>query len=71
MIISVKRVLKPHGLAKIQLRTGLEAYRWRWFYGVSMSLNETKKMVEQHGFIVLNIETENAKSLWLVIQKPE
>lgn len=66
----IKRVLKPDGIAKIQLRTGPDVYRWRWFHGVSINPEEAKELARQFGFEVLQIEAENTKSLWLVIKKP-
>lgn len=67
----IARVLKSGGVAKIQLRTGPEAYRWRWFHGVSLLAEEARQLFERAGLLVLKIDQENSKSLWVTAKKPE
>lgn len=64
------RVLKRGGLAKIQLRTGPEVYRWRWFHGITLTPEEARDLFARAGFEVLKTEVENVKSLWIIIKKP-
>lgn len=66
----IARTLKPGGIAKVQMRTGPDVYRWRWFHGLSVSPVQAEGMAKAAGLAVLKNEKENAKSLWLTIQKP-
>ncbi|MBI5412989.1 methyltransferase domain-containing protein [Candidatus Peregrinibacteria bacterium] len=63
------RVLKIGGVVKVQLRTGPETYRWRWFHGISFSAEKARQLFEQAGLIVLKIDKENSKSLWIIAKK--
>ena len=65
----IVRVLKIGGVVKVQLRTGPEVYRWRWFHGVSFFAEEARQLFEQAGLKVLKIEEEDAKSLWVIVKK--
>lgn len=63
------RVLKSGGLVKLQLRTGADPHLWQWFYGVSLTPEDAKKMAMETGFEIAKTEVENNKSLWLWIKK--
>lgn len=65
----IKRTLKVGGIAKVQMRTGSEVYRWRWFYGPTLSPAEAQKLAEIAGITVIRSEVENPKSLWLWLKK--
>ncbi len=67
----IERVLKPGGIAKIQLRTGPEIYKWRWFYGVSLSEAGARDLAERAGLQVVQTQVESAKDLWLWLRKEE
>lgn len=63
----VYKVLKPNGLAKIQLRSGYQPAKWTWYYGPSFSFVQAKKMVEKIGFKLVKStgEGERIFLLWL------
>lgn len=65
----IKRTLRPGGLAKLQLRTGPAPHSWQWFYGVSLTPKAAKTLAENAGFIVIKMEEENKKSLWVWLKK--
>lgn len=61
----IKRVLRPGGLAKVQVRTGPAPHLWQWFRGVSLTPEAARSLVEGAGLAVIKMESENKKSLWL------
>jgi len=65
----IHRVLVPGGIAKIQLRTGPSLWRWRWFYGISLSPETAIALAQKAGFKVLKTEVEGVKNLWLWLEK--
>ncbi len=65
----VQRILVPEGMAKIQLRTGQAVYRWRWFYGVSLTPDEVRTLVETTRLTLVDLTIENNKSLWITVKK--
>lgn len=65
----IKRALRPSGLAKVQVRTGPALHFWQWFYGVSFTPEAAKNIAEGAGLVVIKMEIENKKSLWLWLKK--
>lgn len=65
----IYRSLRPGGLAKIYLRTGVRPHNWRWFFGYSFNPEEAKKIAQDSGLVVERCEVENPKSLWLLLKK--
>ncbi|MBI2444550.1 MAG: class I SAM-dependent methyltransferase, partial [Candidatus Magasanikbacteria bacterium] len=65
----IYRVLKSGGTAKLELRTGAEVYRSRWFHGVALSPAEARALAEQAGLRVLDIKIATPKSMWLWVEK--
>lgn len=65
----IKRVLKNNGIAKLHFRAGSGLRRWSWAYGITLTEDELKKIVEDCGFKIKNIEIKNIKNLWVVFQK--
>jgi UDP-N-acetylglucosamine--N-acetylmuramyl-(pentapeptide) pyrophosphoryl-undecaprenol N-acetylglucosamine transferase len=66
----IRRTLKPKGVAKIQLRSGLGVRRWVWSYGVPFSQESAARLAEEAGLQVLNNEVEDTKFLWLIVRRP-
>ncbi|MDO8667882.1 MAG: hypothetical protein Q7K35_02155, partial [bacterium] len=65
----IYRVLKPDGIAKIHLRTGLGTYKWHWYYGVAVSPEIALIMAKKAGFSVVEQKIEGLKNLWLTLEK--
>jgi len=62
------RVLVNGGVAKIQLR-GTEVDKRQWFYGVSFSQDQARRLAKECGFEILKIEQETDRHLWLWLRK--
>ena len=65
----VHRTLKPSGVAKIQLRTGMGVRRWVWSYGITFTPEEAAELASRLGFFIINNEKEDEKKLWLTLKK--
>lgn len=63
------RVLKPGGVAKIHLRTGLGTYKWRWFYGVAVTPEFVEGISKKAGFKSFDYRIEGVKNLWVTLNK--
>lgn len=63
------RVLKPEGVAKIQIRGGHTPFKWQWFYGPSWNEKQAREMVEAIGFKVFKTEGAGTKRFWLWLGK--
>ena len=66
----IYRTLKPNGVAKIHLRTGLGVRRWVWSYGISLTPEGAVELAERSGFRVANESVLNEKNLWLTLIRP-
>ena len=66
----IYRTLKPGGVAKIHLRTGLGVRRWVWSYGVSFAPEAAAQLAERSGFRVANKRVVDEKNLWLTLIRP-
>jgi ubiquinone/menaquinone biosynthesis C-methylase UbiE len=66
----IYRTLKPGGIAKIHLRTGLGVRRWVWSYGVSFTPEEAEQLAGRSGFRVVNKNVLDEKNLWLTLIRP-
>jgi SAM-dependent methyltransferase len=69
-LMEIHRTLKPGGVAKIQIRTGLGVRRWVWSYGVSFTPEEAHQLAERFGFKVANKRVLDEKNLWLTLIRP-
>lgn len=65
----VARVLKPTGLAKIQVRGGVTPHRWQWFYGVAFTEDEIRTVADHAGLTIVKTEKESNKSLWAWLRR--
>ena len=65
----IARTLKPNGLAKIHLRTGLPPHFWQWYYGVSLTPEQAQTLTDEAKIQIAKTEVENSKSLWLWLKK--
>lgn len=65
----IKRTLQPGGVAKLHFRTGSDVYRWRWFYGPTLTPTEAENMVVEAGLTVVETVVESPKSLWLTLKR--
>lgn len=63
------RVLKPGGVAKIHLRTGLGTYKWKWYYGVSVTSEFMQKESKKAGFASFDYRIDGIKNLWVTLNK--
>ena len=68
-IRELSRVLKPGGIAKIQVRTGPKVHRWRWSYGVSLGAEELETMARIANLRVLETLPSEEKFMWVWLQK--
>lgn len=69
-IQEIGRVLKPGGLAKIQLRA-VPVSKDHWYYGRSVGQNEVEGLVENTPLLILKSELEGfwQKHLWTWLEK--
>lgn len=67
-LTEIKRTLQVGGVAKLQFRTGADVYRWRWFYGPTLTPTEAEEIAKKAGLSVLETTVENPKSLWLLVK---
>lgn len=65
----IYRCLRPGGLAKINLRSGVQPHRWQWFFGISLARENVEQLAKEAGLQILKTEAENSKSLWLWLKK--
>ncbi len=68
-VAEIARTLKPGGIMKLQLRTGAPIHRWWWFYGVALTPEKIRTMLQSVGLDVLRLELENPKSVWVWARK--
>jgi len=62
------RVLKPGGLAKIQVR-GIEVKKGDWFYGPAFSLQDVFDLIKGLKLNLIHHQDEGEKYFWLYFQK--
>lgn len=67
-IAEIKRVLRPGGIAKIQLR-GSETEKGKWYYGVAFDETEARKLFESVGLKILNSSGKGQKYFWVILEK--
>lgn len=67
-IEEVFRVLKPGGVAKIQLR-GEPVKKGSWFYGPSFTISEVKEMFQSLPVEFLKTEGEGMRYFWIWFKK--
>ena len=63
------RIMREGGMAKLQFRTGRGVKKWEWSYGIPLTEEEARVLLEDAGFNVRSIRTEDIKNLWVVIEK--
>ncbi|OHA26147.1 MAG: hypothetical protein A3D52_00490 [Candidatus Taylorbacteria bacterium RIFCSPHIGHO2_02_FULL_44_36] len=64
----IGRVLKPNGLAKIQLR-GLPTSKKNWFYGPAFARRDAEKLIVSLPLTIIKTEGENQRYFWLWLEK--
>ncbi|MFA5998227.1 MAG: class I SAM-dependent methyltransferase [Candidatus Paceibacterota bacterium] len=64
----IRRVLAPHGVAKIQLR-GLPTSKYNWFYGPSFSKDEIENILGSLGLKLIKTEGEKQRYFWIWFSK--
>lgn len=65
----IRRSLTESGIAKIQLRTGRGPYKWKWYYGISLTPEKARALAERAGLRVIQHEVEGGKNLWVWVKK--
>ena len=60
----IKRVLRPEGCAKIQLRSGKGVRRFRWYYGIAVTSDQVESLAANAGLHLVSIEKERDKYVW-------
>ena len=72
-LLEVIRVLRPGGIAKIQLRGKKIQSRvpsfFNWYYGVHFTQDYLIRFFEKSGANVLQVEGINSKYMWVTFQK--
>lgn len=64
----VCRVLKPGGIAKIQLR-GVQVKKSNWYYGPSFDKNKLKNLLNGLDFTLIREEGEGHRYYWITLVK--
>jgi ubiquinone/menaquinone biosynthesis C-methylase UbiE len=67
-IAEVSRVLRPGGIAKIQLR-GLPTSKKNWFYGPSFSVADARKLLTDLPLAMIASEGEGQRYFWIWLEK--
>ncbi|MEK7462336.1 MAG: methyltransferase domain-containing protein [Patescibacteria group bacterium] len=65
----VKRVLKPAGIAKIQIRGGRKVLKGSWFYGPSFTEAEAKQLATDAGLTIVKMGDDSIKRFFLWVKK--
>ncbi len=67
-IAEISRVLRPGGIAKIQLR-GLPTSKKNWFYGPSFSVADANKLIKNLPLTLIKSEGEGQRYFWIWLEK--
>ncbi len=67
-LTEVSRVLRPNGIAKIQLR-GLPTSKKNWFYGPSFSVADANKLIRDLPLTIIKSEGEGQRYFWIWLEK--
>lgn len=65
----IKRVLKPSGIAKIQIRGGRKVKKGSWYYGPNYTEDEAKKLADNAGLEIVKIGDPSIKRFFLWLKK--
>ncbi len=63
------KLLKPGGVAKVQVRGGRGFKKWEWLYGVAFTPETAVSLAEEQGFTVVDHQVEDIKYIWLTLVK--
>lgn len=67
-IEEIGRVLKPGGIAKLQLR-GIPVRKEAWFYGPSLTPPELESLIIETKLTLVQSEGEGSKYFWVWLKK--
>lgn len=65
----VKRILKPTGIAKIQIRGGNKVLKGSWFYGPSFTKEEAETLAKESGLQIVKMGDDSVKRFFLWLKK--
>jgi len=65
----IRRVLKPTGIAKIQIRGNQPVRKGTWFYGPSFTAADAQKLMEETGLTVIKMGDASVKRFFLWLKK--
>lgn len=67
-ISELSRVLRPSGIAKIQLR-GIPTSKKHWFYGPSFTTKQVQSMIKNLPLSIVKSEAEGERYFWIWLEK--
>jgi ubiquinone/menaquinone biosynthesis C-methylase UbiE len=67
-IAEISRVLRPGGIAKIQLR-GLPTSKKNWYYGPSFSVADARKLIKNLPLTMIKSDGEGQRYFWIWLEK--
>ncbi len=67
-IAEIDRVLKPHGIGKIQLR-GLPTSKRNWFYGPDFTAAEAQTMLTKSNLKLIKTDGKGKRYFWILFEK--
>lgn len=65
----VKRILKPEGIAKIQIRGGKPIRKDTWNYGPSFNMESAQELMKKVDLRVVKAGDDSVKRFWLWLKK--
>lgn len=61
----IRRVLKPTGIAKIQLRGGRQPRKGTWYYGPAFTAKDATRLADAAGLEIICMGDDSVKRFWL------
>ncbi len=65
----IKRVLKPTGIAKIQIRGGHKVRKGSWFYGPTFTKQDAQLLMDEAGLQVVKMGDDSIKRFFVWVKK--